>query len=93
MDARDDGEVSKLSLGDSPRRQAAAAISSLNEAWLNALDNCVIDNPLSRVILPLMRSCFFGGAMHAVFLRHQPGGGQLIGSSVESDKICRRRST
>jgi hypothetical protein len=68
MDARDDGEVSKLSPGGSPRGQAAAPISSLTEAWLHSLDRCVIDTPLSETVLPLMRSCFFGGAVHAVLL-------------------------
>ena len=32
------------------------------------LDTCVIDTPLSEVIVPLMYNCFFGGAMHAVLL-------------------------
>ena len=61
MDARDDGEVSKPSLGDPRLRQATAPISSLNEAWLYALDKCAIGTPLSETILPLMRNCFFGG--------------------------------
>ena len=43
MDARDDREVSKLSLRGSPRRQPTAPISSLNEAWLYTLDRCAID--------------------------------------------------
>jgi hypothetical protein len=77
MDARGDGEVSKLSLGDSPRRQAAAAISSLNEAWLHALDKCAIDTPLSETIFPLMRNCFFGGAVHAMLLLQKGHGDQL----------------
>jgi hypothetical protein len=68
MDARDDGEVSKPSPGGSPRGQAAAPISSLNQAWLHALDKCAIDTPLSETILPLMRNCFFGGAVHAVLV-------------------------
>jgi hypothetical protein len=67
MDARDDGEVSKLSPGGSPCKQAAP-ISSLNEAWLHALDKCAIDTPLSETILSLIRNCFFGGAVHAVLL-------------------------
>jgi hypothetical protein len=77
MEARGDGEVSKLSLGDSGPGQTTAPISSLNEAWLNALDSSVIDHPLSGVILPLMRNCFFGGAMHAVFLLEKGHGDQL----------------
>ena len=77
MDARDDGEVSKLSLGDSPRGQAAAPISSLNEAWLHALDKCAIDTPLSETVFPLMRNCFFGGAVHAMLLLQKGHGDQL----------------
>jgi hypothetical protein len=77
MDARDDGEVSKPSPGGSPRGQAAAPISSLNEAWFNALDKCVIDTPLSEAILPLMRNCFLGGAVRAVLLLQKGHGDQL----------------
>jgi hypothetical protein len=77
MDAHDDGEVSKLSPEGSPRGQAAAPISSLNEAWLHALDNCAIDTPLSETVLPLMRNCFFGGAVHAVLLLQKGHGNQL----------------
>ena len=46
----------------------AASVRSLNEAWLDALDRCTADTPLNEVIFPLMRICFFYGAMHAVFL-------------------------
>ena len=81
MDARDDREVSKLSLRGSPRRQAAAPISSLNEAWLYSLDRCAIDSPLSETVLPLMRSCFFGGAVHAVLLL-QKGHGDRLASDI-----------
>jgi hypothetical protein len=77
MDAREDGEVSKPSLGDPRLRQATAAISSLNEAWLRALDRCLMDTPLSETILPLMRNCFFGGAVHAVLLLQKGHGDQL----------------
>ena len=77
MDARDDGEVSKLSLCDLRLPQATAPISSLNEAWLHALDKCAIDTPLSETIFPLMRNCFFGGAVHAMLLLHKGHGDQL----------------
>ena len=77
MDAHDDGEVSKLSPDGSTRGQAAAPISSLNEAWLHALDSCAIDTPLNETILPLMRNCFFGGAVHAVLLLQKGHGNQL----------------
>ena len=77
MDARDDGEVNKLSIGDHRLRQATAPMTSLSEAWLHALDRCVIDTPLSETILPLMRNCFFGGAVHAVLLLQKGHGDQL----------------
>ena len=82
MDAHDDGEVSKLSPDGSTRGQAAAPISSLNEAWLHALDNCAIDTPLSETVLPLMRNCFFGGAVHAVLLLQEGHGNQLASDIV-----------
>jgi hypothetical protein len=68
MGLRDQGEVSKLPPGDPRLGQTTGPISSLNEAWFHTLDRCVIDSPLSEVILPLMRNCFFGGAMPAVLL-------------------------
>ena len=52
-------------------------ISSLDEAWLHTLDQCVGGNPISEVILPLIRDCFFGGAMHAVLLLQKGHGNQL----------------
>ena len=77
MSPRDDGETSKLPPGDPRRGQTTGPISSLNEAWFHTLDSCVVDSPLSEVILPLMRNCFFGGAMHAVFLLQKGHGDQL----------------
>ena len=77
MGLREDGEAGKLSPGDLQLGQATGSISSLNEAWLHALDKCVIDTPLSESIFPLMRNCFFGGAMHAVFLLQKGHGDQL----------------
>ena len=77
MSPRDDGETSKLPPGDPRRGQTTGPISSLNEAWFHTLDSCVVDGPLSEVILPLMRNCFFGGAMHAVFLLQKGHGDQL----------------
>ena len=74
---REDGKVNKLPLGDPCRLQTNGPISSLNEAWFHTLDTCVIDSPLSELILPLMRNCFFGGAMHAVFLLQKGQGDQL----------------
>jgi hypothetical protein len=68
MGLRQDGEAGKLSPGDLQLRQATGPICSLNEAWFRALNKCVTDTPLGGSILPSMRSCFFGGAMHAVFL-------------------------
>ena len=77
MGLRDEGEVSKLPSGDPRLGQTTGPISSLNEAWFHTLDRCVIDSPLSAVILPLMRNCFFGGAIHAVLLLQKGRGDQL----------------
>jgi hypothetical protein len=77
MGLRDDGEVNKLPPGYPRLGQTTGANSSLNEAWFHTLDRCVIDSPLSEVILPLMRNCFFGGAMHAVLLLRKGHGDQL----------------
>jgi hypothetical protein len=73
-----DGGVSKLPPGDPRLRQTTGPISSLNEAWFHTLDRCVIDSPLTEAILPLMRNCFFGGAMHAVLLLQKGDGDQLV---------------
>jgi hypothetical protein len=77
MGLRDDGEVSKLPPGVPRLGQTTGPISSLNEAWFHTLDRCVSDSPLSKVILPLMRNCFFGGAIHAVLLLRKGHGDQL----------------
>jgi len=77
MGLRDDGEFSKLPSEDSRQGRTTGPISSLNEAWFHTLDRCVIDTPLSDVIFPLMRNCFFGGAIHAVLLLQKGRGDQL----------------
>jgi hypothetical protein len=77
MGLRDDAEASKLPPGDPRLGQTTGPISSLNEAWFHTLDRCVIDTPLSEVIFPLMRNCFFAGAMHAVFLAQKGHGDRL----------------
>jgi hypothetical protein len=59
MGRRDDGEVNKLPPGDPRLGQTTGPISSLNEAWFQTLDSCIIDTPLSEVIFPLMRNCYF----------------------------------
>jgi hypothetical protein len=74
MNAR---EVNELPLGDPRRTEANGPISSLNEAWLHTLDSCVVNFPLSDVILPLMRNCFVAGATHAVLLLQGGHGDQL----------------
>jgi len=81
MSLRDDGEVGKPSPRDLQLGQTNGLISSLNEAWLHTLDICVVDGPLNEIILPLMRNCFFGGAMHAVFLL-QKGHGEQLASDI-----------
>ena len=68
MEPQRDGGVSKRRSGDLFSRKSTDTISSLNEAWLHTLDEYVIDTPLSHIILPMMRGCFFGGAIYAVLL-------------------------
>ena len=70
-------EVNNLPPGDPYRLQTNGSISSLNEAWLHVLDRCVIKLPLSEVILPLMRDCFFAGATYAVLLQQKGYGDGL----------------
>ena len=77
MGLRDDGEVGKLPPGAPRLRQTTGPISWLNEAWFHTLDRCVSDSPLSEIMLPLMRNCFFGGAIHAVLLLRKGHADQL----------------
>ena len=77
----EDSEVNKLPPGDPCRLQTNGPISSLNEAWFHVLDRCVIEFPLSDVILPLMRECFFGGATCALLLL-QKGQGDELGRDI-----------
>ena len=77
MTPRDEDEKSKLPSGDARLGQITSPISSLHEAWFHTLDSCVIDSPLSEVILPLMRNCFFAGATYAVLLLQRGHGDQL----------------
>jgi hypothetical protein len=77
MKPRRDGEVGLPSSEDLSSKQTTVSISSLNEAWLHTLDEYAIDTPLSLVILPMMRSCFFGGAIYAVLLLQKGHGDRL----------------
>jgi hypothetical protein len=77
MSMRESDGVNKMSPGDLCRPQTGDPISSLNEAWCHVLDRCVINLPLSEVILPLMRECFFGGATYAVLLLQKGHGDEL----------------
>ena len=77
MGLREDGEVSKFPPENPRFGETTGPISSSNEAWFHTLDRCVTDTPLGEVIFPLMRNCFFGGAMHAVFLLQKGHGNQL----------------
>jgi hypothetical protein len=77
MEPRRDDEVSRRRSADLLSRKSTATISSLNEAWFHTLDEYVIDTPLSQIILPTMRSCFFGGAIYAVLLLQKGHGDQL----------------
>jgi hypothetical protein len=81
MGIRNNGEAEERASSDPRLEQATGSICSLNEAWLNMLDRCFIDSPLSEVILPLMRICFFGGATHAVFLLDK-GHGREIAADI-----------
>jgi hypothetical protein len=58
MGIRNNGEAEERASSDPRLEQATGSICSLNEAWLNMLDRCFIDSPLSEVILPLMPSAF-----------------------------------
>ena len=42
------------------------------------LRQVLVDKPLCELILPLMRNCFFGGAMYAVHLLQNGHGEQLV---------------
>jgi hypothetical protein len=92
MGLSNDGEVRKVPPGDSGLGQSIGPISSLQEAWLHTLDRCGADTPLGEVVFPLMRNCFFGGAMHAVFLLQNGHGDQLAsdiaGFIAEEPQSC-----
>ena len=77
MERLRDGKVSRLSDGDLRSKQSTAAISSLNEAWCRALDEYTVDTPLNEVLLPLLRNCFFGGAIYALLLLQKGHGDQV----------------
>ena len=81
MKPLDDSVPNIFRRGDLQLRQTTLPILSLNEAWLRTLDRCVLDSPVSEVILPLMSNCFFGGAMHAVLLL-QKGDGDELASDI-----------
>jgi hypothetical protein len=72
-----DSEVNRLPRENPRLRETPSPVSSLNEAWFLTLDRCVVDTHLSEVIFPLMRNCFFGGAMYAVHLLQNGHGDQL----------------
>jgi hypothetical protein len=77
MGIREKGGVNKPPLGDPSRLQTSGSISSLNEAWLDVLDKCVVKSPLNEVILPFMRDCFFAGATYAVLLQQKGHGDEV----------------
>ena len=83
MGPLDDSDPNILGRGDPEPRQTTCPILSLNEAWLHTLDRCVPDSPMSEVILPLMRNCFFAGAVHAVLLLQKGHGDELISDITE----------
>ena len=81
MEPQRDGGVSKRRSGDLFSRKSTDTISSLNEAWLHTLDEYVIDTLLSRIIFPMMRGCFFGGAIYAILLL-QKGHGDRVAADI-----------
>ena len=81
MEPQRDGGVSRRPSGGLFSRKSTATISSLNEAWLHTLDEYVIDTLLSRIILPMMRGCFFGGAIYAILLL-QKGHGDRVAADI-----------
>jgi hypothetical protein len=91
MEARREDEVSIPLAGDLGSKQATTAILSLNEAWLHTLDEYVATTPLSQLILPLMRACFFGGANYAVLLL-QKGHGDQVAADIDGFLIEQPRS-
>jgi hypothetical protein len=92
MGLSNDGGVSKFPPGNPGLGQTTGPNSSLQEAWFHILDRYAVDTPLSEVIFPLMRNCFFGGAMHAVFLLQNGHGDQLAsdiaGFIAEEPQSC-----
>ena len=54
MGLREDGRAGKLLPEDARLGKTSDSICSLKTAWLHALDKCVIDSPLSGVILPFL---------------------------------------
>src|SRR5437764_15350794 len=77
MGRREGNEINKFSSDDPSRLQTSGSISSLNEAWFHLLDKCAIKLPLSEVILPIMRDCFFAGATYAVVLQQKGHGDEV----------------
>jgi hypothetical protein len=77
MDLPDYDKAGKVPPRDPRFDRQTAPVRSLNEAWLDALDRCAADTLLKEVTFPLMRVCFFCGAMHAVFLLGNGHGDQL----------------
>ena len=75
------GEVSRPPSGGLPSKKSTDTISSLDEAWLHTLEEYVVDTPLSQIILPMVRSCFFGGAIYAVLLL-QKGHGDRVAADI-----------
>ena len=81
MEPPGNGEVRRSLSGDLRFRQTTAAIFSLHEAWFHTLDEYIIDTPLNKVLLPLLRNCFFGGAVYAVLLL-QKGHGDRVAADI-----------
>ena len=78
MGLRDNSQFGKVPAGAPRPGVTSNSSSSLNEAWMHTLDQCVIEGPLNQIILPLMRNCFFAGAIHAVRLLDTGHGDQVV---------------
>ena len=81
MESRRVDGVSRHPSEDLLAKRSTATIYSLNESWLHTLDEYVIDTPLSQIILPMMRGCFFGRAIYAILLL-QKGDGDRVAADI-----------
>jgi hypothetical protein len=65
------------------RLETGGPISSLHEAWFHTPNKCVSDVSMNERILPLMRNCFFAGALHPILLLQKGHADQLASDIAE----------